>query len=352
MQSPLMHAMTRQLAHDGKPANIIELTNSHGMRIVLMDIGATWLSCCLPLNDSEQREVLLGVDNLADFYAQQSYMGVTVGRYANRIANGRFSIDGKAYQVSTNQNGNCLHGGKNGFNQRRWLIVEQSQDSVLFSLVSEDGDQGFPGTLNVTVRYTLTDSNEATIHYLADSDKTTPVNLTNHGYFNLQGATWDGNSRSHTVRINANYYLPTNSLGIPLDKPQPVENTSFDFRTSKTLSKDLLADKQQQQAKGYDHSFVLNPARKPDEIIAEVISPDSKVTMTVKTNKPAVQLYGGNWLAGTPARDGKQYQDYAGLALETQFLPDSPNHPEWEQPSCYLSPQKQYNYKTTYQFSY
>ena len=303
---------------------------------------------------------------MEDFATQQMFLGATVGRYANRIAGGRFSIKGDTYQVDTNQAGNCLHGGADGFDKRRWTIAELSDDKVVMSLHSPDGDQGFPGALDVSVFYQVTADNSVEIHYYATTDKATPVNLTNHAYFNLNPLNLDRaqdsvntnqeNVLGHTVEINAEQYLPTNAVGIPLDKPVTVSDTSFDFRQPKTLRQELLSDAQQQAAKGYDHSFVLQPQCRQgfgdgEKYAAKVISDDQRVTLTVFTDKPAMQLYSGNWLAGTPNRCGGQYADYAGLALETQFLPDAPNHPEWQQPECILQPGNEYRYNTRYQFT-
>lgn len=352
MAHPLFESMTKQSAYDGQPAQLIELTNARGVSIVLMDIGATWLSCRLPLACGEQREVLLGVGAMADFECQQSYMGVTVGRYANRIANGLFDLEGQQVQLVTNQAGNSLHGGVTGFDKLRWEIVDQTAQRVTFSFQSPDGDQGFPGNLSVSVTYQLDNAGNFSIEYLAHTDKATPINLTNHAYFNLNGAGSELDARHHTLNVCSDYYLPTSDVGIPLGELESVSGTGFDFRVAKSITQDLLQDEQQQAAKGYDHSYWFEPNRDRTLPVASLVSEDSLVTMRVLTDKPAMQLYTGNWLAGTPARDGEEYADYAGVALETQFLPDSPNHPEWQQPSCILYPEQEYRYKTTYQFAF
>ncbi len=346
----IVDKMSSQDAFDGKPAHLVELTNQAGMRVVLMDIGATWLSCRLPLASGEQREVLLGMGTMEDFMRQTCYMGVTVGRYANRIANGSFSIDNKKYRVSANQAGNCLHGGSAGLDKVRWNIVEQSQQHVVFSTVSSDGDQGFPGDLTVSVTYTLTEHHGVTISYEATTSRATPCNLTNHAYFNLAGAATGTDCHQHWVKIAASQYLPTTDKGIPLGELSDVEGSSFDFREGKVIAKDWMTGEQQKMAKGYDHSFLFPLDRETYIPIAEVISPDQKVRLSIITNKPAMQLYTGNWLAGEPKREGGEYRDFAGLALETQLLPDSPNHPEWPQPDCILQPKETYQYFTTYQF--
>lgn len=348
-QSTLFETMTKEVASDGRLAQLFELKNENGMRAVFMDIGATWLSCKVPVK-GQLREVLLGQSSMADFLNQQSYMGVTVGRYANRIANGKFKIDGTKYQVDTNQAGNTLHGGTEGFNQRRWSVIEETPNSVEFNLVSPDGDQGFPGELTVNVKYLLTDDNQVVISYNGRTTKSTPVNLTNHAYFNLLGADNEYLALDHILSINASEYVPTTDVGIPKGLWKKVKDTNFDFSDPKVISQDFMLDKDQGNGKGYDHSFVLDKTCTKGECAASLTSPDSLVTMHVVTTKPAMQLYTGNWLAGTPNRVGGEYQDYSGIALETQFLPDAPNHPEWDHPNSFLTPEETYRHSTCYQF--
>lgn len=351
MADTLIETMTKEAAFDGQPASLIELKNKSGMSIILMDIGATWLSCVLPVG-KKGREVLLGTSNMEDFKNMSSYMGVTAGRFANRIASGQFEIDDKKYQLLTNQAGNTLHGGPEGFNARRWKIASQGTNYVQFNLVSPDGDQGFPGKLDVFVTYQLSEDNQVIISYKASTDKATPINLTNHAYFNLQGESSGKDCKTYSLQINADSYLPTNDTGIPLGSLAPVKGTGFDFRVAKTIGQDLLADEQQQPAQGYDHSFFLNSECRDGGCAATVTTADKKVKMSVYTNKPAIQLYTGNWLAGEKGRKGKEYKSYAGVALETQFLPDSPNHPEWTQESSILRPGEEYSYQTRHLFEF
>ncbi|PJC86085.1 galactose-1-epimerase [Vibrio sp. HA2012] len=351
MSETLRETMTAEAAFDGSPATLVTLRNVSGMSVTFMDIGATWLSCILPLKE-ENREVMLGVSTMSDFRGLSSYIGTTVGRYANRIGSGQFSISGQSYQLSTNQSGNTLHGGMSGFDKRRWDIEEQGEDFVRFGLLSADGDQGFPGQVKASVTYQLTADNRVVIRYHATTDKPTPVNLTNHAYFNLIAPESGICCKGHTLRIDADQYLPITEAGIPLGELESVSGTGFDFRQAKTIGQDLLKDVQQQKVKGYDHAYLLNPECRQGACAAEVCSPDNAITLKVFTDKPALQLYTGNWLAGEPNRSGGEYIDYAGFALETQFLPDSPNHPEWDQVSCILQPDDEYSFETTYLFEF
>ncbi|WGY48698.1 galactose-1-epimerase [Vibrio sp. ABG19] len=341
--------MTQQAFGDGRPAQLVELTNRHGMSIVLMDVGATWLSCRLPLAQ-ESREVLLGVDTMADFEAQGAFMGASVGRYANRIANARYRYQGEEIQVVASQGDNCLHGGAPGWSHRRWTLDSQGDNFACFTIESQDGEQGFPGHVSASVRYELGDDNQVSITYQASTDKPTPVNLTNHAYFNLMGAESGCDVLGHRLSIAASEYLPIDDSAIPLGHLAPVQGSGFDFQQAKTLGQDLLKDEQQQASQGYDHSYWLNDACRGGQCAATLVSDDEQVVMQVFTAKPALQLYSGNWLQGTPGRNGSEYRSYQGVALETQFLPDSPNHPEWAQQSCILLPEQEYKFTTVYQF--
>lgn len=351
VQNSLLQTMVQTPAYDGEPARLIELSNSAGSKIIIMDIGATWLSCQLAIEAGNSREVLLGVATMKDFQAQGAYLGASVGRYANRIENGRFSSAGNEYQLSINQAGNTLHGGIDGFDKRRWQIAQQTHNSVRLTLDSADGDQGFPGNLQAAVTYTLTEKHAVEIVYEADCDQICPVNLTNHAYFNLQGAESGTTCLDHTLQLRADHYLPITEVGIPLGDWASVAETGFDFRVAKQIVKDLMADEQQKIVKGYDHAYIINPPHTLDCPVATLTSPDGRVTMQVLSDKPAIQLYTGNFLAGTPSRDGSTYSCYDGVALETQFLPDSPNHPQWDQVSCWLNPDEHYRYQTIYQFT-
>ena len=344
-----MLKQTTELAPDGQPWNLLTLRNDAGMTVTVMDWGATLLSARVTLADGSVREALLGCANPGDYTRQAAYLGASVGRYANRIANSRFTLDGQLINLTpSNEAGHQLHGGPEGFDKRRWQIVSADARHALFSLSSRDGDQGYPGNLTATAHYRLTDDNRIAIEYRATVDQPCPVNLTNHVYFNLDGVQSD--VRNHKLQIFADVYLPVESDGIPGGDLQNVTLTSFDFRTPKTLADDFLRDEDQQKVKGYDHAFLLQALGNADTPAAHVWSQDEKLQMTVYTSAPALQFYSGNYLGGTPSRTAQAYDDWQGLALESEFLPDSPNHPEWPQPDCVLRPGEEYVSLTEYQF--
>ncbi|PJG84499.1 galactose-1-epimerase [Conservatibacter flavescens] len=305
---------------------IIRLTNSHGMVIELMDWGATWLSCQVPVN-GELREVLLGC-RPQDYRHQQAYLGATIGRYANRIANSRFLLNGKWVELTPNQGEHQLHGG-NGFDKRTWQVEKCGQNFVEFSLFSPDGDQGFVGNVQVKVVYRLTEDNGVEVEFEAQSDEDTPLNLTNHAYFNLENAQTGRDVRNHILQLHATQYLPVDSAGIPNAPLKSVEQTTFDFRQGKVISQDFLQD-EQKLTKGYDHAFLLD--HRPDfrqVPVAHLTTGSGELGLKIYTSQPALQVYTGNYLGGTPTREQGVYADYSGIALETQALPDTPNHPEW-----------------------
>jgi aldose 1-epimerase len=338
-----------ELAPDGQPFQQITLRNQHGTTASFMDWGATWLSLVLPLGNGQSRELLLGCQDLQDYPSQSAYLGATVGRYANRIARARFLLNGEPHLLVANQGMHQLHGGPEGFHARRWKISQHDEQHVTFTLFSANGDQGFPGNLNASVEYLLTDDNRIEIRYLATVDKLCPINLTNHAYFNLDGEGCD--VRQHQLQLFAERFLPVDSDGIPTDDPTLLQNTGMDFRITKTLEQDFLSDQAQQRVKGYDHAYLLSrECHEGKSPAAHLYSGDGKVKMTVYTTAPALQLYSGNFLAGTPNRTGGKYANYHGVALESEFLPDSPNHPTWPQANCWVKPGETYRASTSYQF--
>nr|WP_113864607.1 galactose-1-epimerase [Brenneria salicis]NMN92178.1 aldose 1-epimerase [Brenneria salicis ATCC 15712 = DSM 30166]RBP67512.1 aldose 1-epimerase [Brenneria salicis ATCC 15712 = DSM 30166]RLM32501.1 galactose-1-epimerase [Brenneria salicis ATCC 15712 = DSM 30166] len=345
----MLHEKTVALAPDGQPFQLTTLQNLAGMRVCLMDWGATWLSCELPLSQGEIRQVLLGCASPELYPRQSAYLGASIGRYANRIANATLRHGDEIYHLLANQGAHQLHGGPHGFHARRWTILSRDASQVTYQLYSPDGDQGYPGQLNVQVRYRLSEHHSLEIIYQAVVEKACPVCLTNHAYFNLDGSPTD--VRQHRLQLFADYYLPVNSEGIPRTHLKQVNETGMDFRQPKTLAQDFLRDDDQVTVGGYDHAYLLHSTCGSGESpAANLWSSDERVMMSVFTSTPALQLYSGNFLSGTPSREGGYYENHAGVALESEFMPDSPNHPDWPQPDCWLKPGKTYRSETTYQF--
>lgn len=347
--------LEKGLTSDGLPAHVYALYNHQGMSISIMDIGATWVSCIIPVADkigSPSRDVLLGMLSIDDYSHHSAFLGATIGRFANRIKHGKFVLNNQQYQLSLNDGKHCLHGGGDGFDKRRWALAAQSENNVVLRLESKDGDQGFPGNIIIEVAYTLTEENQVCIEYFALCDQDCPINLTNHAYFNLDGADSDQSVLDHKLWIKSPSYVVTDETLIPTGELKSVNNTSFDFNQHQTIGSRFLTDDEQRQAKGYDHTFTFYE-EDCDGLtsVAELISSDDKVKMLVLTNKPAVQLYTGNYLAGTPSRTGK-YKDYQGVALETQFYPDAPNQNWPGENKAYVAKKSFYQYQTTYQFEF
>ena len=333
---------------DGNPPNLISIGSEAGIRLALMDWGATWLSCRVPVAGAT-REVLLGCSRIEDYFVQKAFLGATVGRYANRIEGSAFSDGERVFSLAPNEGRNQLHGGPEGFWNRRWQIAECSGEHAVMTLVSPDGDQGFPGTLRVSVSVRVQGASAVSIDYEAAIDAPCPVNLTNHAYFNLDGHASD--IRRHRLQINAGHYLPVGPDLIPTGGLAPVDGTGFDFRREKLIGQDFLCDTQQEIARGYDHAYLLDPeCPMLTRAAATLVASDGALAMDVFTTKPALQFYSGNYLDGVPARDGGSYAACQGVALETQFLPDSPHHPEWPQPGCWLQPGETYRHKTVLSF--
>lgn len=342
--------LNEQTSHapDGQPWHITTLRNAGGMVATFMDWGATWLSARVPMHDGTVREALLGCATPSDYLHQSAYLGAAIGRYANRIAHSTFSREGKSWQLVANQGAHQLHGGPTGFHYRRWQIVRQAEQEVEYQLVSADGDQGYPGNLKVTLLYRLDDDNTVSVSFGAEVDQPCPVNLTNHAYFNLDAE--HGDARHHRLQLNATHYLPVDGEGIPNGDLKQVTGTSFDFSQPKLVAQDFLQDDDQRAVKGYDHAFLLNK-ESASQPAARLWSADGKLELSVFTTAPALQFYSGNYLQGTPAREQGVYGAFQGIALESEFLPDSPNHPEWPQPDCWLQPGESYQSVTHYRLT-
>ena len=336
---------------DGTPVEIYTLTNRRGMTAKIMTYGATLTELIVPDKAGKPANVVLGFDTLAPYLAGTPYFGATIGRVGNRIAKGTFTLGGKAYHLATNNGPHHLHGGNVGFDKVVWqaeVIPAKDGQAVKFTHRSPDGDEGYPGTLDVTVVYTLTYANELRLDYTATTDKPTPLNLTNHSYFNLAG---EGNGliRDHVMMIAADEFTLNDDLLIPTGKILPVKGTMMDFTQPTPLGARI--DKVPVAPPiGYDHNYVLRKAGGTLTLAARVVEPKSGRTMEVRTTEPAIQLYTGNFLDGTIRnRNGVPYQQHAAFCLETQHYPDSVNHPNF--PSTILEPGKAYRSTTVYAFS-
>ena len=321
---------------DGRPVERITIGSAPGVEVDVLTLGATAHRVEVTGGDGVRRNVVLGRDTVADLLGVDGFLGATIGRYANRIARGRFAIDGTAVTVATSDRGNSLHGGPDGWDKRLWTIDSHDGSSATLSLVSPDGDQGFPGTVRASVTYTV-EGSTVRITHTATTDAPTVVNMTNHSYFNLEGdgaGTIDG----HTLAVYADHYTPIDATGIPLGDHEDVDGTPFDLRTPVVLGPVLRVDDTQlADADGIDHNFVVpGDGLRPVAVLA---SPRTRTALELLADQPGLQVYTGNGLGG-PGRAGRRYRPGDGIALETQLWPDTPNHPSW--PSAQLSPLETY----------
>ncbi|NBO92569.1 MAG: galactose mutarotase [Planctomycetia bacterium] len=342
---------------EGTKVDAYTLNNASGMRVKLITYGATVAELWVPDSKGKLGDVVLGFDDMKGFQDKNNpYFGCIVGRYANRIAAGKFTLEGKTYELATNNNGNHLHGGKSGFDKKVWEFVREGRSDtaddstkkgfveVTFRYVSPDGEEGFPGKLESEVTYTLTNDNELSIKYLATTDKTTVINLTNHAYFNLAGHE-AGAVLDHTLKMVASKYTPAPDL-IPSGKIDSVEGTAFDFRTAEKIGARIKMVKG-----GYDLNYVVDREKSGTLVqAARVTEEKSGRVMDVLTTEPGLQLYVGQGLDGTlSGKGGKKYEQYAGFCLEAQKYPDSPNQPKF--PSAVLEKGGKYTQQTIYKFS-
>ncbi len=340
-----------KLTVDGKQVGLFVLKNKNNTSVAITNYGGRLVSLLVPDNKGKLTDVILGYDSLKSYQKpKEPYFGAIIGRYGNRIAKGKFSIDGKAYQLDVNDGVNTLHGGFKGFYSRVFTPKQISANELQLTYTSADGEGGYPGHLSVKVTYTLTDDNALKIAYEATTDKPTIVNLTNHAYFNLNGAG-SKTITDNLLQINADRFTPVDTTLIPTGKLQNVKSTPFDFITSKAIGTDIgKADEQLKNGKGYDHNFVLNKAD-IKTIAATVKSTVTGIVMDVYTQEPGLQFYSGNFLTGE-SHDGKHGAAYgyrSALCLETQHFPDSPNEPSF--PSTLLKPNQTYKTTTIYKFS-
>src|SRR6266542_2946130 len=336
---------------DGKPVEIYTLTNANGVEVKAMTYGCIITSLKVPDRAGTFANIVLGYDTFDGYLKDSPYFGAVVGRYGNRIAKGQFTLNGKTYKLATNNGPNHLHGGNKGFDKVVWNAAEKSSADgvgVAFSRMSPDGEEGYPGNLQVTVTYTLTDNNELVVDYHAGTDKATPVNLTQHSYFNL--AADDGDILGHQLTIDANRYTPVDDTLIPTGQLATVGGTPFDFRKPTAIGARIDTDDPQlKNGKGYDHNWVLNRTGTGLQHAVRVVERKSGRVIDIMTTEPGVQFYSGNFLDGSiKGKSGRVYKHRSGFCLETQHYPDSPNHPNF--PSTILQPGQTYSSKTVFTF--
>jgi len=339
---------------DGRTAEIYTLTNRDGMRAGITNYGGILVSLKVPDRQGRMADVVLGYDSLAGYvHDTATYFGALVGRYANRIARGHFQLDGHRYTLPINNPPNSLHGGTEGFSRRLWtatIVKGTDGPAIELSLVSKDGDQGYPGTVHARVIYTLEDDNALRIEYFATTDRDTVVNLTNHAYFNLSGEG-SGSMLGTELTIHAHRYTPIDKTLIPIGALAPVAGTPLDFTRATPIGERIGADNPQLHfAGGYDFNYVLDSGGgAAPALAAEAYDPKSRRRMRVYTTQPGLQFYSGNFLNGSPGKQGHKYERRSGFALETQHFPDSPNHANF--PSTELKPGQTYHQVTIYRFA-
>jgi len=337
---------------DGKKTDLYILKNHNGVTAAITNYGGRLVSLLVPDKDGRFTNVTLGFSKLSDYQSpNDSYYGATIGRYGNRIAKGKFSLDGKQFVLFTNNGPNTLHGGKKGYQAVVWDATQMNDSSLVLTYLSKDMEEGFPGNLNIKVTYSLTADNGFKCEYTATTDKKTVVNLTNHAYFNLNGEG-NGTILDHVVQINADRFTPVDSTLIPTGKIEPVANSPFDFRKPTTIGARINVNNEQlKNGKGYDHNFVLNNNKENSLIHAATVMGDkSGIVMDLFTQEPGLQFYTGNFMQGKNTFNNGSKDDYrTGFAMETQHFPDSPNKPNF--PSTVLEPGKEYHTVSIYKFS-
>lgn len=337
------------VTQQGDSTALFVLNNNNGMEVCVTNFGARIVSVLVPDRDGIMRDVVLGFDNIKDYQNVKSDFGASIGRYANRINQGRITIDGEIIQLPQNNYGHCLHGGPNGWQYKVYKPVEVTRNSISFSLFSPDGDENFPGNVNAKVSYTLTDDNAIRIEYSATTDAKTVINMTNHSYFNLSGNP-SNPAIDHILYINASNFTPVDSTFMTTGEIAAVEGTPMDFTTPKAIGRDIENLYQQlRNGKGYDHNWVLDTKGNVNELAAKLSCPSTGIAVEVYTNEPGIQIYTGNFLKGNVVgKNGVAYPCRASVCLETQHFPDSPNKPQW--PSVLLEPGQKYYSECIYKF--
>ena len=353
MKKILLAAMVLLLAACSKQEpQLYTLKNASGMEVSITNYGGRIVSLLVPDRDGNLRDVVHGFDNLKDYYPEnnETDFGATIGRYANRIKDGRITIDGKEYQLPKNNYGHCLHGGTRGWQYQFYNAVEVSENSLKLERISPDGDQGFPGNVKAYVTFTLQDDNKLDIRYEATTDAPTVINMTNHSYFNLSGNPAEHAITADELYINASRFTPVDDTFMTTGEIWPVEGTPMDFRTPKLIGQDIDADYEQlRNGHGYDHNWVLDTAGDDTVVAASVYCPETGIELRVYTDEPGIQVYAGNFLDGTvTGKGGVVYGHRTAVCLETQKYPDTPNKPEW--PSALLRPGETYTSHCVFEF--
>ncbi len=346
-------SQSTQKLSDGRQVRVYTLTNRRGVQTRITNFGGNVLSLSVPDRRGKMGDVVLGFNEVSRYQKDSPYFGALIGRYGNRIARGRFTLDGQTYSLPINNTPNSLHGGTVGFDKRIWnshAIRSRNSVGVELRLFSPSGDQGYPSNLNTRVTYELTDSNELRIQYFATADKATPFNPTHHSYFNLKGAG-QGNILNHIVTLNASRFTPVDKTLIPTGQLQSVKGTPFDFTRPHAIGERIGANNQQLKfGAGYDHNFVVNGSRGVLRRAARVVEPTTGRIMDVYTTEKGIQLYTGNFLDGKlRGKGGKTYVYRGGFCLEAQNFPDAPNKPNF--PNSILRPGRTYRQTTVYRFS-
>ncbi|MFV0330507.1 MAG: aldose epimerase family protein [Dysgonomonas sp.] len=336
---------------DGKDVQMYVLTNSNGSEATVINYGAKIVSLSIPDKNGKLVDVVLGHNNLNEYLnSEEPYFGAVCGRTGNRIAKGQFTLEGVTYKLAINNGPNNLHGGLKGFNAVVWDAKQIDNQTLELTYLAKDGEEGFPGNLNVKMIYKLTDENEFSIEYQATTDKTTILNLTNHSYFNLSGEG-DTSVNDHILVMHASTYLPTDNTAIPYGDRESVKGTPFDFTTPHTIGERIEDDFEQLHfGKGYDHTMVLDKKEGELGLAVECYSPKTGIQMNISTTEPGVQIYTGNWMSGNfEGKHGHRYPMRAAVCFETQHFPDSINKPAY--PSVILKPGETFSSKTVHHFS-
>ena len=333
----------------GKKTDLYTLRNKNNMEVCVTNFGGRIVSVMVPDKDGKMQDVVLGFDSIQDYISKPSDFGASIGRYANRINQGKFTLDSIEYQLPQNNYGHCLHGGPKGFQYRVFDAVQLNPQEIELTYVAADGEEGFPGNITCKVLMKLTDDNAIDIRYEAETDKPTIVNMTNHSYFNLDGDA--ASNADHLLMVDADYYTPVDSTFMTTGEIVPVEGTPMDFRTATAIGAriDNYDFEQLKNGHGYDHNYVLNTQGDISQVAAKVYDPKSGRTLEVYTNEPGIQFYAGNFLDGTvKGKHGIYYPLRSALCLETQHYPDSPNKADW--PSVVVRPGEKYHSTCIYKF--